>query len=225
MGVQRSSGRVVEWGGELVETGIFKLPVRGRVAVSHQGIEGDRQVDRRHHGGPWKAVYAYGAGHYPAWEEELGRELPYGAFGENLTIDGLNEGEVGVGDRFTVGSVELEATQPRQPCFKLGIRLEDPHLPRRFLRAGRPGVYFRVVREGELGEGDPVRCVYREPLRVPVAALFALLIGEEDRESTEAGVSAGTQAGGDELAEKALRIAALPPNWRERLERRSRGGR
>jgi MOSC domain-containing protein YiiM len=150
--------------GHQIPTGIVKLPVSGSVHVRRLGLEGDHQADLRVHGGPDKAVYIYPAEHYPTWREELGRpEIPWGMFGENLTVEGLLEDDVRIGDRLAVGSVLLEVTQPRQPCFKLGTRFGDMKMIRRFRDSGRSGFYCRVIQEGVLQSGDIIERVATDP--------------------------------------------------------------
>lgn len=152
--------RLVAWRGRMVPTGIFKEPVAGRVAVRDDHVEGDRVADLRVHGGWSKAVYAYPAEHYAFWRAELpGQDLPWGSFGENLTTEGLSEEAVAIGERFRIGSAELEATEPRLPCFKLGIRLGRADMVRRFLRSGRTGFYLAIVVEGDVGAGDTMERV------------------------------------------------------------------
>jgi MOSC domain-containing protein YiiM len=166
--------REVEWRGEPVRTSIFKEPVPGRVRVGRLNIEGDRQSDLSVHGGEDKAVYAYPSEHYAFWRNELpGMDFPLGAFGENLTTEGLLEGDVHIGDRFRAGSCEFIVTQPRMPCFKLGIRFNRPDMVRRFLRSGRSGFYLAVVREGNVGAGDAIEVVAQDDARVSVAAVVA----------------------------------------------------
>lgn len=148
--------RRVETGRRSVETAIFKAPVEGRVAVRGVNLGGDDQADRSVHGGPDKAVYAYAIEETREWEGELGRELGPGAFGENLTTRGLDVSGALVGERWRVGTTLLEVVQPRLPCFKLGLRMNDPLFVRRFARASRPGAYLRIVEEGDLGGGDAV---------------------------------------------------------------------
>jgi MOSC domain-containing protein YiiM len=146
-----------------VRTSIWKSPVAGRVALRGVNLAGDEQSDLRVHGGPEKAVYVYPSEHYAFWRAELpGVELGFGQFGENLTSEGLLEREISIGDRLRIGNAELVVTQPRVPCFKLGIRFGRPEMVKRFLRAGRSGFYLAVVREGEIGAGDAVE-------RIPVA--------------------------------------------------------
>jgi MOSC domain-containing protein YiiM len=162
--------REVEWRGELVRTSIWKSAVTGRVRIRGQNLDGDRQSDLSVHGGVDKAVYGYPSEHYAFWRAELGvTELPWGAFGENLTTDGLLEESLGIGDRVRIGTAELAVTQPRQPCFKLGIRHGRPDVVKRFQRAGRPGFYFAVIREGELGAGDSIEVTPFDGERITVA--------------------------------------------------------
>jgi len=148
--------RTVEWYGRAVTTGIWKAPVAGRVAVRGVNLDGDDQADRRVHGGPDKAVYAYAVEDYAWWSRELGRDMEPGTFGENLTVEGVDLGALVIGTRWRVGSTELEVSQPRQPCFKLGIRMGDAEFVERFDDAARFGAYFRIVREGDVGAGDEI---------------------------------------------------------------------
>lgn len=148
--------QVVDTGRRQVATAIWKQPVSGRVAVHGVNVEGDDQADRTVHGGPEKAVYAYASEETAAWERELGRDLGPGAFGENLTTAGIDVSGALVGERWRIGTTLLEVVQPRVPCFKLGLRLGDPLMVRRFTEARRPGAYLRIVEEGELGAGDAV---------------------------------------------------------------------
>ena len=148
--------RLVDTGRRAVPTAIWKHPVDGRVAVRGVNVDGDDQADRSVHGGPDKAVYAYGMADTRAWEADLGRDLGPGAFGENLTIDGLDVSGAVIGERWRIGTTLLEVVQPRLPCFKLGLKMGDPAFVKRFGRASRPGAYLRIVEEGELRAGDPV---------------------------------------------------------------------
>ena len=204
--------REVEWRGERVRTSIWKSPVAGRVAVRPTNLAGDEQSDLSVHGGAEKAVYVYPNEHYAFWREELpGVELGFGHFGENLTSQGLLEGEVSIGDRLRIGSAEFQVTQPRVPCFKLGLRFGRPDLVKRFLRAGRSGFYLAVLREGELGAGDAI-----ERLRVATPSLSVAEV---------AGLYAGRVTDRERLR-FASELAGLPANWRDgfraALERRAR---
>jgi MOSC domain-containing protein YiiM len=146
----------VDTGRRIVETAIWKAPVEGRVRVRHDNLEGDRQADLTVHGGPDKAVYAYALEETRIWEEELGRELGAGAFGENLTTVGVDVSGAVLGERWRIGTTLLEVVQPRLPCFKLGLKMGDPTFLKRFALASRPGAYLKILEEGELGAGDPI---------------------------------------------------------------------
>ena len=160
--VNTGKPRSVDDGGKTVRTSIWKAPREGRVAVKTLNLDGDKQSDLRVHGGPRKAVYIYPSEHYDFWRRELpGMELPWGAFGENLTTAGLLEDEVRVGDRIAIGSAEFQVTQSRQPCFKLGIRFGSPEMLKRFIDSDRSGFYVSVVREGDVGAGDGIEIVER----------------------------------------------------------------
>jgi len=155
--------REVEWRNEIVQTSIFKEPVTGRVRVDRLNIEGDRQSDLTVHGGVEKAVYVYPSEHYEFWRKELPNfDLPWGAFGENLTTSGLVEDDVRIGDRFAIGSAELVVTQPRMPCFKLTIRFGRADMIKRFYRSRRSGFYFAVAKEGEIEAGDGIVLLSRD---------------------------------------------------------------
>ncbi len=194
--------RLVTIGGSPVKTGIFKVPAEGRVAVGREGLDGDRQVDRRVHGGPDKAVYAYGTSDYEWWSEQLGRETEPGLFGENLTTQGLDPSHAEIGERWRVGSALLEVSEPRQPCSKLGAKMGDQRFVKRFARALRLGAYLRVIEEGELGAGDEVDVVERSGHGITVETLGRVAFGDR------------------ELVERALEAPALSPRWREWLEGR-----
>jgi MOSC domain-containing protein YiiM len=193
-----------------VTTGIFKRPVAGRVALRRLNLDGDRQADLTVHGGEHKAVYCYPLAHYDYWKRDLpGRELPMGSFGENFTTDGLLEDSVHLGDRFSVGSAEVVVTQPRLPCYKLGVRFQSDDMVKRFLASGRTGFYLAVTREGEVGAGDEIKVISRDPNAVPVSEITRLYVAKRYGEADVAPVR------------RALRVAALPESWkayfRERL--------
>jgi MOSC domain-containing protein YiiM len=154
------------------KTGIFKRPVRGPVEILSGGLAGDKISDKKNHGGPDQAVYVFGVPDYEWWSEELGRELPPGTFGENLTVSELESAAVCVGDRLGIGAAVLEVTAPRIPCLTLAVRMGDPAFLKRFRRAGRPGVYCRVVREGEVRQGDALAYTPYAGGRVPVLEVF-----------------------------------------------------
>ncbi len=184
-----------------VMTAIFKSPTDRRLRVEPHNLEGDRQADPSVHGGENKAVYGYPVEHYPVWADELGRrDLQYGQFGENLTTRGLLEHDVGIGDVFSIGSSVLAVSQPRAPCFKLGIRMADPSFVRTFLQSGRPGFYFRIVESGELGVGDEVTRIDRGLTGMTVREIWELSYGGgSDRERTKL----------------ALEIPTLGDEWRK----------
>jgi len=156
LSVQVGRPRMVEWHGKEIRTSIYKTPVDGKVQSVAHNLQGDEQSDPSVHGGEAKAVYAYPYEHYAYWEGVLNTKLPPGAFGENLTTEGLLETDVTVGDRFRIGTIELVATQPRMPCYKLGIRHVNDDMVRLFLAALKPGIYFQIAQHGELGSGDPI---------------------------------------------------------------------
>ncbi|PYU28927.1 MAG: MOSC domain-containing protein [Acidobacteria bacterium] len=204
--------REVTWDGGRVATGIFKRPVSGPVRVQRLNLVGDKQADLSVHGGPDKAVYAYPAEHYAYWGRELeDDELPWGMFGENLTTEGLDEGAVRIGDRLRVGTAELSVTQPRVPCYKLGIRFGRPEMVKRFLNSRRTGFYLAVAQEGEIDSGDRIELVARDANSLTVADIFRLYAFQKnDRE----------------MLQRAAQLEALPGTWRsyflEQLQRSSR---
>lgn len=162
--------RLVEYQGEPIATGIFKEPVVGQVKVGEFNLEGDRQADLRVHGGYYKAVYIYPSEHYEFWKRELpGMDLPFGIFGENLTTTGLTEENVFVGDRLRIGTAEFVVTQPRQPCFKLGIRFGRVDIIKRFAKSGRSGFYLAIEKPGELAAGDAIKVLVREQNEISIA--------------------------------------------------------
>jgi MOSC domain-containing protein YiiM len=198
--------RLVVWNGQSVSTGIYKAPVEGRVMLRTLNLDGDRQADLTVHGGPTKAVYAYPAEHYNFWREELpGTELPWGMFGENFTTEGLDEANVNIGDRFRVGSAELMVTEPRMPCYKLGIKFGRADIIKRFMASGRMGLYFSVRREGEVGAGDEIEFVARDENNVTVADISRLYVRDKDDVET---------------MRRAVTVEALPESWRDYFRER-----
>jgi MOSC domain-containing protein YiiM len=172
--------RRVEWGGRQVRSAIWKAPVAGRVRVTRLNLEGDKQSDLRVHGGPDKAVYVYPSEHYAYWARELpALDLPWGAFGENLTTEGLLEADMRIGDSFRAGTAELRVTQPRSPCYKLMVRFDREDMVRRFLDSGRTGFYVAVVTEGDVAAGDPIERVARSDREVTIADVVARLQSRE----------------------------------------------
>lgn len=165
--------RLVEYNGEPVATGIFKEPVSGRVKVGEFNLEGDRQADLTVHGGYYKAVYAYPSEHYEFWRAEMPEtELPFGIFGENLTVSGILETGVIPGDRLRIGTAEFVVTQPRYPCFKLGIRFGRKDILRRFARSGLSGFYLAIEKTGELETGDAIEFLSRETNQPSISEIF-----------------------------------------------------
>jgi MOSC domain-containing protein YiiM len=197
--------RTVDVGDRTVETAIWKSPVEGRVAVAGVNVSGDDQADREVHGGDHKAVYAYAWEDTLWWQEELGRDLEPGNFGENLTLSGVDVPEAVVGERWRVGSALLEVSEPRFPCFKLGLRMGDPTFLKRFAAARRTGTYLRIVEEGDVGAGDPV----------------------EVRERPDHGVTIGLFAeaylGDHSLASRLLEVPQVSEDWKHWV--RERGSR
>jgi len=155
--------KTVSWSGREWTTGIYKEPVLGRLAVGATGFEADSQANLEVHGGVDKAVYSYSIENYAYWKQQGRGDLPYGTFGENLTTEGFDEGEIHIGDRFQVGTALLEAVSPRRPCAKLGLIFQDPGMVKEFKEAGRPGIYFRVIESGEIGAGDLIEKVRDSP--------------------------------------------------------------
>lgn len=197
------AARQVEYHGDTVGTGIYKEPVEEPVRVLGRTLAGDRQVDLRFHGGPDKAVYCYPWEHYAFWREQLGREdLSPGQFGENFTTEGLTEETVCIGDRFGVGTALFEVTQPRVPCFKLGIKMGDAKFIKRFLQSERSGFYLRVIEQGSVQTGDEIRIVARGATGLGVRAVHHLHFFD---------------TGNHAAIRKALEEPALSRSWREEL--------
>lgn len=179
--------REVKFRGGSVLTGIFKQPVTGKVAVHELNLAGDRQADLTVHGGRDKAIYCYPVEHYPYWAAELpGTELPYGMFGENLTTEGLDETSVYIGDQYRIGSAVFQVTQPRTPCYKLGIKFGRADMVEKFWSSRRSGFYFSVIAEGELSAGDRIERTAIGPGEVSIAEVLQLAGGlEPDRTQLE----------------------------------------
>lgn len=174
-----SKTKSVSWKGASVSTGIFKEPVDGPVLIKRLGIVGDEQADLTVHGGPDKAVYGYPSEYYSYWREALGRQdLNWGAFGENLTTVGLDEENMAIGDEFRVGTARLRVTQPRIPCFKLGMRFGDDSIIRSFFKSGKWGFYFSVVEEGSCESGDEIAYLSGDGHKVQVIEVVQLLLAK-----------------------------------------------
>lgn len=195
--------REVTWHNRVVSTGIFKQPVSGRLALRTLNLDGDKQADLTVHGGTHKAVYCYASEHYDFWKRELpGRDLPAAVFGENFTVDEMFEDSLYLGDRFRIGTAEVVVTQPRLPCFKLGIRFQDDHMVKRFLVAGRSGFYLAVTKEGEVGAGDTFEPLSRESHAVPVSEITRLYIAKSYSAADVATVR------------RILQVSAVPEDWK-----------
>jgi MOSC domain-containing protein YiiM len=201
--------RLAIYKGASINTGIFKKPVSGRVALRTLNLDGDRQADLTVHGGPYKAVYAYPSEHYEYWRGELpGADLPWGMFGENLTTEGLSEDDLHVGDRFRIGSATVMVRQPRMPCYKLPFKFQRDDIIERFLVSGRSGFYFSVEQEGEVGEGDSIELLSRDRGGITIAEMNRLFVRERYNR---------------DLLQKAIATAALPESWREYFLPRLKG--
>jgi MOSC domain-containing protein YiiM len=206
LSVNVSLPKEVAHNGKTLTTSIFKEPVVGRVQLRSLHLEGDSQADLNGHGGVNRAVYVYTVENYQFWKNELRRDdFSFGQFGENFTVEGMLEDQIHVGDIFRVGSALVQVTQPRVPCFKLGIRMNMTKFPKLFLVSGRIGFYFRVLEEGEVGAGDAIELVRTDPNRMTVREINHLLYFD-----------------GKNLidAKRALAIEALSPGWRESFEER-----
>lgn len=192
--------RVVMLNGDPVTTGIFKEPVAGRVMLRILNLDGDRQADLSVHGGPTKAVYAYPSEHYGYWKRELPETaLPWGMFGENFTTAGLSESELNIGDKFRIGSAVVRVTEPRMPCYKLGIKFGHPDIVKRFLASERTGFYFAVLQEGEVGAGDEIQLIEESKDNVKVSDITRLYTSEKHNVP---------------LLRRAIEVEALPESWR-----------
>jgi MOSC domain-containing protein YiiM len=193
--------REVRANGDLVRTSIWKSPRDGRVRAAGVNLEGDEQSDLTVHGGQYKSVYVYPSEHYEYWRDQLpDAELPWGVFGENLTTEGLLETNIRIGDRIAIGSAEFQVTQPRQPCFKLGIRFGREDMLKRFVASGRSGFYVSIVKEGDVGWGDSIRIAKHATDSITVADIFSMKMN----------------GGGDRHAlARAASLDVLTPSWRE----------
>lgn len=206
LSVNVSGGRTVRHLSKRLRTGIYKEPVAGRVMLRRLNLEGDAQSDLRVHGGIHKAVYAYPHEHYAVWARELGRQgFAYGQFGENFTVTEMLEDNVCIGDVFRVGGAVVEVTGPRIPCFKLGIKMESEKFPKLFLASGRVGFYLRVLEEGEVGAGDAILPLQKDPASFTVQELVRVAYFNRD-----------DLVG----ARKALDLSALAPGWKQFFEER-----
>jgi len=198
--------REIPWRGTTVRTSIFKAPVSGRVQVRRLNVDGDEQADLKVHGGADKAVYVYPSEHYVFWRDELpGIDLSWGAFGENFTTEGLLEETIHIGDRLRIGAAEFIVTQPRMPCFKLGLRFNRPDMVKRFLLSGRIGFYLRVSQEGEVTASAAVMIIARDVDALSVADIVRLYTADSANQ---------------DLLRRASEVTALPDGWRDYFRQR-----
>jgi MOSC domain-containing protein YiiM len=188
--------RKFEYRGRPAVSAIWKSPVSGRLAAQGVNLEGDHQADRKAHGGSDKAVYAYAVEDQRWWEQEIGRSISYGEFGENLTTELMAVNDALVGERWQIGSAVFEVSEPRIPCWRFGVRMNDEMFPRRFSKALRPGAYLRIVVEGDVGAGDEIRVVQRPDHDLTVRDVFRIYTRDRD-----------------EVA-RLLAIPQLPKSWR-----------
>jgi len=201
--------RLAVYKGATVNTGIFKSPVSGRIALHALNLDGDRQADLTVHGGPYKAAYAYPSEHYDYWRKELpGIDLPWAMFGENFTTEGMFEQDIHVGDRFRIGSANVMVRQPRMPCYKLPVRFQRDDILERFLVSGRSGFYFSVEQEGEVENGDSIELLSRDEKGITIAEMNRLFV--RDRYNRD-------------LLQKAIATVSLPESWREYFLPRLKG--
>ena len=196
--------REVSWKGQIVSTGIFKEPIKGPVMLRTLNLDGDRQADLSVHGGVSKAVYAYPIEHYEFWQTELpDMKLPYGMFGENFTIEGLREDATFIGDRFRIGTAEIMVTEPRMPCYKLGLKFGRTDIVKRFLTSRRTGFYFAVLKEGEVETGDALEPLSRDAHGITVADITRLYAFVKDDL---------------QMLRRVVQLEALSESWRSYFE-------
>lgn len=200
--------REIIFKGEVITTGIFKKPVKGRIKLMKLNLDGDRQADLTVHGGIDKAIYAYPSEHYQYWQRELpDMAFSWGMFGENFTTAGLDEDSVNIGDKFQVGTSRLIATQPRMPCYKLGIKFGRTDVIRKFLISRRPGIYFKVLSEGEVGAGDEIKLFSRNKTNVTINDIVRLYV--QDKNDVE-------------TMKRAMSIESLPKGWKNHFQEQIR---
>jgi MOSC domain-containing protein YiiM len=200
--------REIAHGGRIVRTGIFKEPVQGNVLLGKLNLDGDRQADLSVHGGFSKAVYVYPAEHYDYWRSKLsGMELRWGAFGENFTVEGLDEKTTRIGDRFRIGTAEVIATEPRLPCYKLAVKFGREDIIKLFLRSRRTGFYCAVEQEGEVGAGTSIESLGRDDNAVTILELVEIYLRKtKDKQAME----------------RVLQAKALPQSWRDYFQEQIR---
>ncbi len=200
--------REFDYNGRPAKSAIWKSPVAGRIAARGVNLEGDDQADRKAHGGPDKVVYAYAIEDLRWWEEKLGQSVQYGEFGENLTTEGIAVNDALVGERWEIGTAVFEVSEPRIPCWRLGVRMNDQLFPRRFTEALRPGTYLRLVDEGDVGAGDEIQVVGRPDHDVTIRDIFRIYTRDRGE------------------VERLLAVPRISESWREWAEnwlRRAKG--
>jgi MOSC domain-containing protein YiiM len=203
--------RDVLWHGRTVTTGIYKYPVEGPIALRRLNLDGDRQADLTVHGGEHKAVYLYPIEHYVYWKKKLpGRDLPPGSFGENFTTEGLLEDEIHIGDQFAIGAAEVIVTQPRLPCYKLGIRFEADNMVKKFLASRRIGFYVAITQEGQVEAGDEIKLLSRARNSISIAAFLELYV---TKNWTAADIT---------QIRRLFELPSLPNDWKSYLDHRLR---
>ena len=200
--------RKVLFNGQIITTAIFKDPVKGPITLRKINLDGDRQADLTVHGGIEKAVYSYPVEHYDYWHKQYPNlDLIWGMFGENFTTEGLLEDAVNIGDQFQIGSAKLIATQPRMPCYKLGVRFGRMDVIRRFMASGRPGIYFKVLKEGEVKTGDQIENIKRDKNNITVRDIVSLYISRSQKDNIE-------------MMRRAIKIRDLPEGWRYEFQQK-----
>ena len=200
LSINVSLPKEIDFEGQKVTTGIFKEPIEGRIMLRTLNLDGDKQADLTVHGGPDKAVYAYPIEHYEFWRKVYpDMEMPNGMFGENFTIEGLIEIDVNVGDIFRIGSSKVVATQPRMPCYKLGVKFGRMDVLKKFLASGRSGIYFKVLKEGEVGAGDSIVRIKNDTNRIGIGDIVRLYAS--DREDIK-------------TMRRDVKVEALPEGWK-----------
>ena len=196
LSVNVGTAREFEYGGRLAKSAIWKSPAAGRIAARGVNLAGDDQADRKAHGGPDKALYAYAVEDVRWWEQEIGRSLAYGEFGENLTTEGIEVNSALIGEHWEIGTTVVEVSEPRIPCWRLGVRMNDHLFPRRFTIAVRPGTYLRIVVEGDMGAGDKIRVVERPDHDLTIRDVFRIYTRDRDE------------------AERLLAVPRMSESWR-----------
>ena len=200
--------RNVLFNGQIITTAIFKDPVNGPIILRKLNLDGDKQADLTVHGGIDKAVYSYPEEHYYYWRKQFpNMDLGWGMFGENFTTEGLLENAVNVGDQFQIGSAKLVATQPRMPCYKLGVRFGRMDVIRKFMTSGRPGIYFKVLTEGEIKTGDKIKLIKRDKNNVTVKDIVTLYLTRNNTDNIE-------------TMRRATKIRDLPEGWRSEFQQK-----